>query len=162
MRGTTITTRPSQVTTWKVINQETGQKMAYRYLGNTGIMVSVLGYGNWLSNFGSTEQTRALCNDAVKACWDAGVNFFDTAELYAFGQGELELGEALLKLKVDRKDYVLTTKIFWGAAEPQPNDKGLSRKHIIEGAKNSLKRLQHDYVDIIYAHRDDPNTPMEE
>ena len=89
--------------------------MAYRYLGNTGILVSVLGYGNWLSNFGSTEETRKLCNDAVKACWDAGVNFFDTAELYAYGQGEIELGEALHKLNVDRKDYVLTTKIFWGA-----------------------------------------------
>lgn len=96
----------------------------------------------------------------MKYCFERGINFFDTAEVYGFGSNETQLGVALKALGVPRKDYVVTTKIFQNGFGP--NDSMLSRKHIIEGTRLSLKRLQMDYVDCIFAHRPDVTTPLEE
>jgi aryl-alcohol dehydrogenase-like predicted oxidoreductase len=94
------------------------------------------------------------------AAYDCGCNFFDNAEVYASGKAEETMGRAIQKLDVPRSNLVITTKIFWGGEGV--NQRGLSRKHIVEGTKACLKRLQLDYVDVIYAHRPDPQTPMEE
>ena len=138
--------------------------MGYRYLGNTGMKVSVISYGNMtahdLGGNVRNEETQKFANESVKYCFERGINFFDTAEIYSFGASETQLGIALKNLGAPRKDYVLSTKLFrCGLGE---NDGMLSRKHIIEGAKNSLKRLQVDYVDVLFAHRPDFDTPLEE
>jgi len=130
-------------------------KMEYRYLGPTGLKVSVVSWGNWINN--ANDQ---LTVDSVKFCLDHGINFFDTAELYGFGVAETSLGKALKQLNVQREKIVVSTKIFTIGRDP--NDSFLSRKHIIEGLRNSLKRLQLDYVDVVYCHRYDRYTPLEE
>ena len=130
-------------------------KMEYRYLGKTGLKVSVLSFGNWVNN-----DNDQLTKDSVKICLENGVNFFDTAEYYEFGKAETSLGKAFKALKVPREKIVVTTKILRVGYDP--NDGFQSRKHIIEGLRNSLKRLQLDYVDIVYAHRYDMYTPLEE
>lgn len=138
-----------------------GQKMAYRYLGKTGLKVSVLSYGNWLTTDANTAETQTLINDCVKKCYDYGVNFFDSAEMYACGAAETQIGHAIKALNAPRKDLVVSTKLIF--CDPKaPNDRGLSRKRIIEGTKASLKRLQLTYVDLIFAHRPDYDTPLEE
>jgi voltage-dependent potassium channel beta subunit len=96
----------------------------------------------------------------MQTAFEHGINFFDTAEVYANGKSEIFMGEVIRRSGWKRSDLVISTKLFWGG--PGPNDRGLSRKHIIEGLNASLKRLQMDYVDIVYAHRPDPDTPMEE
>lgn len=99
----------------------------------------------------------------VKRAWELGINFFDTAEVYGNGEAERQFAVALKNLNVPRDQYVLSTKIFWGPTRStNPNDVGLSRKHIIEGLKGSLERLQHDYVDVVFAHRFDEEVPLEE
>lgn len=116
--------------------------MEYRLLGNTGLKVSVISFGNWLNSDSPEWQKRT--NEHVKKAWDLGINFFDTAELYGFGEGEKQFGIALKALNVPREDLVISTKIFWGAdfgSERKINSFGLNRKHIKEGVKNSLKRL---------------------
>ncbi|KAH8588614.1 putative voltage-gated potassium channel subunit beta [Bisporella sp. PMI_857] len=140
------------------------KNMLFRYLGDTGLKVSVLGLGGWLT-YGSdngvkeVEQTAACLQEA----WDHGINFFDTAEIYAEGQSEIIMGKALKKCGFERDDYVITTKLHFGDGNAFPNNHGLSRKHIIEGMKRSLKRLDLESVDVVYAHRADFwNTPMEE
>lgn len=140
--------------------------MMYRYLGNTGMRVSVVGYGNWI---GSTKESDyELQRDIIKAMHDAGVNFFDSAESYGIGpdnlwggQAETIMGRAFKELKFRREDLVVSTKLFKSHLL-KVNDTFLSRKHIIEGTNNSLKRLQMDYVDVIFAHRPDYSTPLEE
>ena len=129
-------------------------KMEYRYLGNTGMKVSVLGLGNFV-NAGEdiTLQT-------VKLALENGVNYFDTAEIYDLGKAETSLGKAFKELKVPREKVVVSTKVFRIGTDP--NDTFQSRKHIIEGVTNSLKRLQLDYVDVAFAHRYDMHTPLEE
>jgi len=132
--------------------------MEYRHLGKAGIKVSELSLGAWVTygnQFGLKE-----AKEIMAAAFDAGVNFFDNAEAYANGQAEQIMGNALKELGWARKDYLVSTKIFWGG--DGPNDRGLSYKHIIEGVNNALKRLQVDYVDLVYAHRPDPETPIEE
>ena len=132
--------------------------MNYRHLGKAGVKVSELSLGAWVTygtQFGVKE-----AKEIMAAAFDAGVNFFDNAEAYASGQAELIMGKALKELGWPRKDYLVSTKIFWGG--DGPNDRGLSYKHIIEGVNNSLKRLQLDYVDLLFAHRPDPETPIEE
>ncbi|KAK9805605.1 hypothetical protein WJX72_007413 [[Myrmecia] bisecta] len=132
--------------------------MEYRHLGRTGLKVSVLSYGAWVTfgdKIGVPEAKKLL-----QLCRDGGVNFFDNAEAYAGGKAEEVMGQAIKELGWKRSDLVLSTKIFWGGAGP--NDKGLSRKHIIEGTKKALARLQADYVDLIFCHRPDPETPIEE
>ncbi|SHE57550.1 voltage-dependent potassium channel beta subunit, animal [Marinitoga hydrogenitolerans DSM 16785] len=130
--------------------------MEYRRLGKAGIKVSELSFGSWLT-FGNQ-----LDVENVKACmreaFNHGVNFFDNAEAYANGLSESLMGMALKEYR--RTDLVISTKIFWGGNGP--NDRGLSRKHLLEGTWNSLKRLQLDYVDLIFCHRPDPDTPIEE
>jgi aryl-alcohol dehydrogenase-like predicted oxidoreductase len=99
----------------------------------------------------------------MQAAWDNGVNFFDTAEVYSAGECELEMGKAFKELAWPRDEYVLSTKVFFGTKRQEPNTRGLSKKHIIEGLKSSLARLQHSYVDVVFAHRHDPEwvwTPL--
>lgn len=134
--------------------------MEYRNLGPTGIKVSVISFGNWVNS--NTQEAKQLTIDCVKKAWDLGINFFDTAELYGYGQAEVQFGEALRQLNVPRHHLVISTKLFWGTAEKIPNTVGLSRKHIIEGTRASLKRLGLDYVDVMFCHRPDYDTPMEE
>ena len=130
-------------------------------LGNTGLKVSRISFGNWL-NSNSSDSTERMVN-LVKKAWDLGINFFDTAEVYGNGEAERQFCAAFKALNVPRNQYVLSTKIFWGPSrETNPNDVGLSRKHIIEGLRDSLKRLDTTYVDIVFAHRFDTITPLEE
>lgn len=132
--------------------------MEYRHLGKAGVKVSELSLGAWVTygrQFG-VEQAKEI----MAAAFDAGVNFFDNAEAYAAGEAEDIMGHALKALGWARKDYLVSTKIFWGGEGP--NDQGLSYKHIIEGVNAALKRLQVDYVDFVFAHRPDRETPIEE
>lgn len=122
--------------------------------------VSVLSYGNWLTSDSNNTDSQQLVIDCVKKCYDLGVNYFDTAEMYAFGAAETQIGVAIKQLNVPRKNLVISTKLI--RVGNGPNDIGLSRKRIIEGTKASLKRLQLDYVDIIFAHRPDYSAPLEE
>ncbi|KEZ40726.1 putative voltage-gated potassium channel subunit beta [Scedosporium apiospermum] len=136
--------------------------MQYRFLGRTGLQVSVISLGGWLTYGGHVDKDGTLA--CMKAAYDCGVNFFDTAEGYASGESEIVMGEAIRHFGWNRNDLVISTKLYWGGAfgKNPVNNTGLSRKHIIEGMNQSLKRLQLDYVDIIYAHRPDRHTPMEE
>lgn len=132
--------------------------MEYRFLGKSGLKVSALSYGAWVTfNDQIGNDTAYQC---MKEAYDAGVNFFDNAEVYSAGEAEIMMGKAIKKAGWKRSDLVLSTKIFWGGQGP--NDKGLSRKHIIEGTDAALKRLQTDYVDLIFCHRPDLHTPIEE
>lgn len=130
--------------------------MHYNKLGRAGIRVSELGFGSWIT-FGKQVGLTEVKN-LMHAAFDHGINFFDNAESYAHGEAEVLMGRAAKEFR--REDLVLSTKIFWGGNGP--NDTGLSRKHLIEGTKNSLRRLQLDYVDLLFCHRPDPNTPIEE
>lgn len=132
--------------------------MEYRYLGKSGLQVSALSFGAWVTfhdQFGED-----LAYQCMKEAYDAGVNFFDNAEVYASGNAEIIMGNVFKKSGWKRSDLIFSTKIFWGGSGP--NDRGLSRKHIIEGTNASLKRLQMDYVDLIFCHRPDIHTPIEE
>lgn len=132
--------------------------MKYRRLGKAGIKLSELSLGAWVTYGGQVgEETAEKC---MAAAYEAGVNFFDNAEAYANGNGEIVMGNVIKKLGWRREDLVISTKVFWGGKGP--NDRGLSHKHIIEGVNNSLRRLQMDYVDLLFCHRPDPNTPIEE
>ncbi len=137
---------------------QASHNMEYRNLGPTGLKVSILGFGNWLTSDQKDFQERTT--EMIKKSYDLGVNFFDTAEVYGSGEAEIAMGKAFKELNLPREQLVVSTKLFWGGQGP--NDTGLSRKHVIEGAKNSLKRLQLDYVDIIFCHRPDLETPVEE
>ena len=132
--------------------------MEYRYLGKSGLKVSALSFGSWVT-FGNQMNTD-LAYDCMKLAYESGVNFFDNAEVYAAGQSEEIMGQVIKRAGWKRSGLVISTKLFWGGGGP--NDKGLSRKHIIEGTDASLKRLDMDYVDLIYCHRPDPGTPIEE
>lgn len=134
--------------------------MVFRHLGPTGLKVSVLSLGGWLT-YGGTQKGN-IVKDCMQAAWDNGINFFDTAEGYEAGQCEIEMGQAFKELDWPRDEYVLSTKIFFGTQRKEPNTKGLSKKHIVEGLKSSLQRLQQPYVDVVFAHRPDPATPMRE
>ncbi|KAJ3575000.1 hypothetical protein NPX13_g4181 [Xylaria arbuscula] len=137
-------------------------KMTYRFLGRSGLQVSAISLGGWLTYGGYTENEKSF--ECMKAAYDSGINFFDCAEVYAEGKSEVVMGEAIRKFGWKRNDLVISTKLYWGVAfgDNPVNNKGLSRKHIIEGMDASLKRLGLDYVDLIYAHRPDRQTPMEE
>ena len=137
--------------------EEVKKLMEYRYLGRTGLKISLFSYGNYINS--NNQEAQQLTTDSIKKCLEYGVNFFDTAEFYGYGQAETQMGLAFKELNVKREDIVVATKIFW---HPGVNGIGLSRKHIIEGTKNSLKRLQLSYVDILFAHRPDYTVPLEE
>ncbi|MFC3884609.1 aldo/keto reductase family protein [Bacillus songklensis] len=131
--------------------------MKYRKLGKTGLKVSEISLGSWLTYGNSTEKDTAA--KTIEAAYDLGINSFDTANVYATGEAEKIVGEALGRYP--RESYVLATKVFWPMGEG-PNDRGLSRKHVFEQLHASLKRLNLDYVDIYYCHRYDPETPVDE
>lgn len=130
--------------------------MEYRRLGSAGLKVSVLSFGAWVT-FGRQVNDDAA-REMLVAALDGGVNFFDNAEAYAAGDAETVMGKAIKGLR--REDLVLSSKVFWGGEGP--NDQGLSRKHIHEACRNSLKRMQVDYFDLFFCHRPDPDTPIEE
>lgn len=132
--------------------------MEYRRLGKSGLKVSVLSLGAWVTYGGQVGEEIAY--QCMVAAYEAGVNFFDNAEAYAHGNAETVMGNIIRKTGWKRSDLVISTKIFWGGNGP--NDCGLSRKHIIEGTNASLKRLKMDYVDLIFCHRPDLHTPIEE
>jgi len=132
--------------------------MKYRYLGNSGLKVSELSFGSWVTFGSQVDVDKAI--SLMKIAFEAGVNFFDNAEVYSSGQSEEIMGEAIRKIGWKQEDLVLSTKIFWGG--DSPNLTGLSRKHIIEGMNNSLKRMGLEYVDLVFAHRPDIHTPIEE
>jgi aryl-alcohol dehydrogenase-like predicted oxidoreductase len=132
--------------------------MKYRYLGNSGLKVSELTYGNWLTHASQIEDKAA--HDTVHAALEGGITSFDTADVYANQAAETVLGDALKGLR--REGLEIFTKVYWPVAEKKPNDTGLSRKHIMESINGSLKRLQTDYVDLYQAHRYDVETPLEE
>ena len=134
------------------------EKTVYRNLGNTGLRVSLLSYGNYLNANKPEEEKR--CIDTIKKCWELGVNFFDTAEIYGYGSAEVALGKAIKEIGCPRDEIVISTKLIHSG--PTSNGKGLSRKHIIEGMRASLKRLDLDYVDVVFAHAQDHDTPLEE
>jgi len=134
--------------------------MEYRHLGRTGLRVSELSYGTWVtfSNQLDAEKARAC----LAAAYDGGVNFFDCAEVYAGGRAEEILGEALKQLAWRRSSYLISTKFYWGLNEGVNEKNTLNRKRLLEGIRGSLRRLQHEYVDLIFCHRPDPTTPIEE
>ncbi len=132
--------------------------MKYRYLGKSGLKVSALSFGSWVTF--NDQINEDIAYQCMKTAYDSGVNFFDNAEVYSNGQSEIMMGNIIKKAGWKRSDLVLSTKIYWGGKGP--NDKGLSRKHIIEGTNASLKRLQTEYVDLIFCHRPDNDTPIEE
>jgi len=129
----------------------------HRRLGRSGLSVSEISYGNWITHGGQVERDAALA--CVRAALDAGITTFDTADVYAEGRAETVLGEALAG--VDRDSYELTSKVFWPTM-PGPNGRGLSRKHIMASIDASLRRLRTDHLDVYQAHRYDPTVPLEE
>jgi voltage-dependent potassium channel beta subunit len=131
--------------------------MHYRRLGKSGLKVSEISLGSWLT-FGS-QLDEQNASRLIHAAYDAGVNFFDNADVYADGQAEIIMGEAIKDLP--REALVISSKVFWPTM-PGPNGRGLSRKHIVESINASLRRLQLDYVDLYYCHRFDPDTPADE
>ena len=132
--------------------------MEYRFLGSSGLKVSALSLGSWVTFRFQLDEDRAY--DCMKTAFDAGVNFFDNAEAYAHGDSERIMGAVLKRAGWKRSDYVVSTKIFWGGRGV--NDRGLSRKHIREGVDAALQRLGLDYVDLVFCHRPDLHTPIEE
>ena len=127
-------------------------------MGSAGLKVSELSLGAWVTYGGQVgEEVATKC---MGAAYEAGVNFFDNAEAYAHGNAETVMGNVFKKLGWRRDDLVVSSKVFWGGEGP--NERGLSRKHIFEACRNSLKRLQLEYLDLFFCHRPDPNTPIEE
>jgi voltage-dependent potassium channel beta subunit len=132
--------------------------MEYRFLGRSGLKISALSYGSWITFVDQiAEDSAAAC---MKAAFEAGVNFFDNAEAYARGRAEVMMGNIIRKMGWRRTDLIISTKLFWGGKGI--NERGLSRKHIFEGTNSSLARLQMEYVDLIFCHRPDIETPIEE
>lgn len=132
--------------------------MSYRGVGSSGLQVSALSFGAWVT-FGnqiSPETARQLMHTA----YDAGVNFFDNAETYADGRAETVMGDILRASNWRRSSYVLSSKVYFGTGSEAPNETGLSRKHVIEGCHGCLRRLQVDYLDLLFCHRPDPLTPI--
>ncbi|HKG53487.1 MAG TPA: aldo/keto reductase [Anaerolineales bacterium] len=134
--------------------------MEYRHLGKSGIQVSELSFGSWVTFHNQADVNAAV--DMMSAAYEAGVNFFDNAEVYADGKSEEVMGSALKQLGWRRSSYLVSTKIYWGLHNNVNERNTLNRKRLIEGINGSLKRLQLDYVDLLYCHRPDKTTPIEE
>ncbi len=134
--------------------------MEYRHLGRAGIRVSELSFGSWVTFSNQIDVPAAV--ECMAAAHDAGVNFFDGAEVYAGGKAEEVLGAALKKLGWRRSSYLVSTKFYWGLHDGINERNTLNRKRLIEGINGSLQRLQLEYVDLIFCHRPDPTTPIEE
>ncbi|MBX3748556.1 MAG: aldo/keto reductase [Opitutaceae bacterium] len=134
--------------------------MPYRRLGSSGLKISALSFGAWVT-FGKQVGDKTA-RDLLHTAYDAGVNFFDNAETYADGQAEVVMGDILKKSGWPRDTFLVSSKVFFGAEREGPNQVGLSRKHIVEACHAALRRLQVDYLDLYYCHRPDPEVPVEE
>jgi voltage-dependent potassium channel beta subunit len=134
--------------------------MNTRRLGRSGLKVSELSFGSWVT-YGNQVDTRAA-RELMAAAFDAGVNFFDNAEIYAKGESEVIMGKVLKELGWPRIKYVVSTKFYWGLRTCANDNNTLNRKYLLDAIDGSLKRLQLDYVDLVYCHRADPHTPIEE
>ena len=137
--------------------------MQYRLLGRSGLQVSELSLGSWVTYHNQVDVSAA--REMMAAAFDAGVNFFDNAEAYAMGQGEVVMGEALKALKWPRLNYIVSTKFFWGLDREghATNRKDtLNRKYLMHAIDGSLSRMGLDFIDLVYCHRPDPHTPIEE
>ena len=135
--------------------------MNYRRLGNSGLQVSELSFGSWVTFQNQLDVERAKA--CMHAAYDAGVNFFDNAEAYAQGKSEEIMGQVLSSAGWRRDSYVVSSKVYFGAApERKPNQTGLSRKHVVEACHQALERLRVEYLDLYFCHRPDENTPIEE
>ncbi len=136
--------------------------MEYRRMGKTGLQLSVLSYGSWVT-FHKQIDDRAA-DELIGIAYDNGVNFFDNAETYALGESELLMGRVLKAKNLDRTSYTVSSKAFfgWRGKDNKPNQTGLSRKHLVEACNEALARLQVDYLDLYFCHRPDKNTPIEE
>ena len=132
--------------------------MIYRRLGKSGLKVSALSFGSWIT-FGD-QVNNSVAESCLKTAYEAGVNFFDNAEVYAQGQSEEVMGSILSKFGWARDTYLVSSKVFWGG--DCPNQTGLSKKHVVEACHAALRRLRVDYLDLYYCHRPDPETPIEE
>ena len=135
--------------------------MEYRYMGRTGLQLSALSFGSWVSFHKQIDDSTA--DELMGVAYDRGINFFDNAEGYAHGESEKMMGRVLKGKNWDRTSYVLSSKVFFGSRkDSKPNQTGLSRKHIVEACHEALQRLQTDYLDLYYCHRPDPAVPIEE
>lgn len=136
-------------------------KMEYRRLGGSGLRVSVLSFGSWVSFDNQLKDDMAL--ECMQSAYEAGCNFFDNAEGYAGGESEAIMGRVIRELGWRRQDYVISTKLFWGLDPNIPNlNNTLNRKYLLQAIDGSLERMQLDFVDLLFCHRADPNTPIEE
>jgi len=135
--------------------------MQYRRLGSSGLQLSALSFGAWVT-FGS-QIGRGEARDLVAAAWDHGVNFFDNAEGYANGAAEQVMGDVIADLRLPRDGYCVSSKVFFGSAtDPRPTQRGLSRKHVRDACDAALKRLRVEHLDLYFCHRPDPDTPVAE
>ncbi|HYE53448.1 MAG TPA: aldo/keto reductase, partial [Chitinophagaceae bacterium] len=136
--------------------------MEYRRLGRSGLQLSALSFGSWVTFHKQIDDT--VSDELMGIAYDNGINFFDNAEVYARGESEKMMGRVLKKKNWDRTSYVISSKAFFGSRGPEnkPNQTGLSRKHLIEACDEALQRLQLDYLDLYFCHRPDKNTPIEE
>lgn len=135
--------------------------MQYRRLGSSGLQLSALSFGSWVT-FGR-QVDRARARELLACAFDHGVNYFDSSETYAAGQAETLIGETLADLRLPRDAYCVSSKVFFGAVtDPKPTQKGLSRKHVTEACNQALKRLRVDHLDCFFCHRPDPETPVAE
>ncbi len=136
--------------------------MEYRRMGRTGLQLSVLSFGSWVTFHKQIED--GIAEDLMTFAYDNGINFFDNAEVYAQGESEKMMGRILKKKNWERSSYVVSSKAFfgWKGKEKKPNQWGLSRKHLVEACNEALERLQLDYLDLYFCHRPDKNTPIDE
>lgn len=134
--------------------------MIYRRLGRSGLRVSQISLGAW-TTYGASVQDRKTITEVVEGALEGGINFFDNADAYARGEGERIMTGVLHDIGVERHKLVLSSKVYWPMSD-DPNDRGLSRKHVLESIDGSLERMELDYLDLYFAHRYDPETPMEE
>lgn len=134
--------------------------MNYRFLGKSGLEVSELSFGAWVTFGNQVDDGEARA--CMKAAYDAGVNFFDNAEVYAEGKAEIVMGKILKDLAWERDSFVVSSKVFMGAERKGPNQRGLGRKHVVEACHAALRRLQVDYLDLYFCHRPDLHVPIEE
>jgi voltage-dependent potassium channel beta subunit len=132
--------------------------MKYRRLGTSGLQISELSFGAWVTF--AQQISEAIAEKLMTIAYDSGVNFFDNAEAYANGKAEIMMGKILKRKRWPRDTFLVSSKVFWGG--DKPNQEGLSRKHVIEACHAALRRLQVDYLDLYFCHRPDPNTPIEE
>ena len=135
--------------------------MQYRRLGASGLQLSALSFGAWMT-FGR-QVGRGQARELIAQAWDHGINFFDNAEAYANGEAERVMGDVIADLRLPRDGYCVSSKVFFGAAEdPRPTQRGLSRKHVVEACHAALQRLRVEHLDLYYCHRPDPDTPLVE